>query len=45
MRGDALTIPCPYCRQPVGERCFNEVNGEMVSKYPAHLMRLKGVGY
>lgn len=45
MRDDALTIPCPYCRQPVGEPCFNAASGEMVNKYPAHLQRLQGVGY
>lgn len=45
MRDDALTVPCPFCRQPVGEPCFNKSSGLMVNHFPAHLRRLREVGY
>lgn len=45
MRDDALTQPCTYCGQPVGERCWNKVSEAMLDKAPAHHVRLRAVGY
>ncbi|QAY16798.1 hypothetical protein SEA_TIAMOCELI_54 [Gordonia phage Tiamoceli] len=39
-RTAAETVPCPYCRAPVGRTCRNKYTGQEVS-FPAHPDRVK----
>lgn len=42
-RALALTVQCTQCREPVGSPCRNEVSGELLKRFPAHLPRLRAV--
>jgi hypothetical protein len=41
LRAETLPFPCPYCQEPADFPCRNKVNGDVLTKIPAHLERLK----
>jgi hypothetical protein len=41
IRAETLPFPCRFCHEPAGFPCKNRRNGDVLTKFPAHLDRIR----